>query len=325
MKKRTVLMGADQIVIPLLEWLVGEGTHYFDLVEVVSQPDRPFGRGQRLTNNPLAQRAKDRDIPLYQPEKPTTELVERWKKKKVEIVLVMAYGHLLKKDILNVPEKMLNFHTSLLPKLRGASPIETAIAEGESETGICLMEIVEKMDAGNIFGVEKITIGKKETGGTLREKLGTLAVKVLAKTATAITEGTLTGTPQNDNVATYCRKLQKEDGALDFSCDADTLAHRIQGFTPSPGAHACLEGVKMPFKLRDATALKGGGSATKHGYVSDIGTEGMEIQCGKGRLTIQHLQRHGGKFLPAEAFDRGMPLKGKRFKSVPMTTLLRNT
>ena len=320
--KKTVLMSSDPIAIPLLEWLHTEGKSYFELLEVVSQPDRPSKRGQKIHSNGLAQRAKELGLKLQQPETPNTNLLRAWDRAGTELVLVIAYGHLLGREFFATKRQLLNFHASILPAYRGASPIETAIACGEKKTGVCLTQMTPRMDAGAVCALKTIDIAPEDTGGSLREKLGQLTVKLLEATAKRIVEGKLQYQAQNEKLASYCGKLNRADGQLNFSESAQGLAQRIRALTPSPGCQALLEGQTASFKFREAHALAGT-TAEKNGQVLEVGQAGLLIACGEGLLRVKRLQRSGGKWLAADVFHRGLPLQGKCFASAQMTTLLR--
>ena len=170
-------MGSDAIAVPVLKYLAEEASHRVSVAGVFSQPDRPKGRGKHLQPNPLAAAAQELGLPLLQPEKPGTQEAEWLERHGVRLVFVMAYGHLLRKHLLAAPALgYVNFHASLLPKYRGASPVESAVASGERETGVSLMRIVPKMDAGPVLDMESVAVEPLDTGASVREKLAAATV-----------------------------------------------------------------------------------------------------------------------------------------------------
>lgn len=320
---RIAFLGSDAIALPMLQWLRNEGARLCELALIYAQPDRRQGRGKKLQPNPVAAFAREQGIPLYQPEKPGPEDAARLHNEGITLALVMAYGHILKQDLLDAPTfGCLNFHASVLPKLRGASPIETAVATGESETGVSLMRIIRRMDAGAVAAVERVPISPATTGGSLRQALATACVPLLSQNLPAALSGSLQFTEQDEAAATYCRKLEKADGALDFQAPATVLAARINGLDPWPGCYA--EHHEQRLKLRQAFALPGNASAPP-GTVLDIKAEGIRLACGQGTLQVAQWQRPGGKMLPAQDFARGYQLAvGEQLTSTPMPALLKS-
>jgi len=304
-----VFFGSDPIALPMLEWLRLNGGEAFALAGVVSQPDRPKGRGKKLTPNAIAQWALDHGVELRRPEKPGSDL-EAWLcEKDVALALVMAYGHILKRSLLNTPPRgMVNFHASILPQYRGASPVETAIANGESESGVSLMRIAPKMDAGPVCDVEKVSIEPHETGGSLRGKLSAACAPLVARALPRILAGTAEFVEQDESAATYCRKLTKADGELDFEASARVLANRINGLYPWPGAVCECQGERL--KLGGANPESGHGAP---GEVLSASRDGLVVACGQEAIRIHELQRPGGKMLPAREFLRGFAIEEGTF------------
>lgn len=303
---KIVFMGSDPIALPMLNWLHGNAAaHDASLVAVYSQPDRRRGRGKKLQPNAISAWALQYNIPLLRPEKPTRDTSAWFKAEGIDLVLVMAYGHMLRQHLLDVPPLgFLNFHASLLPKYRGASPVETAVANGESETGVSLMRIIQKMDAGAVCDVERTAIDPLDTGGHLRDKLAAACVPLLDRNLSGLLAGSAHFTEQDDSAATYCRKLEKTDGILDFSQPAEVLAARINGLDPWPGCF-CEHG-DVRLKLRQASAVAS--LAGRPGEVTLADADGVCIASGEGGLLVRQLQRPGGKMLPAGDFLRGYEL-----------------
>jgi methionyl-tRNA formyltransferase len=232
---RLVFFGSDAIALPLLEQLAGEGSALAQVVAVFTQPDRPAGRGQKTEPNAIKRWALARNLPVFQPEKPDEAARAQLAALKADVGLVMAYGHLLRDDFIATPRLgLLNLHTSLLPKYRGASPIQTAIACGERATGVTLMRIVRKLDAGPIADAERVPIHARDTAADIETNLAAACWPLVARTLPKLSGETLALTPQDETQATYCRRLTKDDGVLDFAAPAAVLAARINGLFPWP-------------------------------------------------------------------------------------------
>lgn len=325
-------MGSDPIALPLLDCLHREMGQLFSLRGVFTQPDRPHGRGMKLQANAIKQWAQDKGISILQPEHIGTAELDWLKEQGIELILVMAYGHLLKRDLLALPKyPILNFHASILPRFRGASPINAAIAAGESETGVSLMQIVPALDAGPVFAVEKVALSSTETPATLAQKLALACVPLLRTHLPAVVSGDLQAVPQDKASATYCRILDKHDALLDFRDSAMALERRIRALSPWPGTAvdwlASQEAEPIRLKIGHATALphtstgdnKPGTILPKADFPNH---EGLPVSTGCGVLFFHSLQRPSGKMLKADEFLRGFPLaSGTFFKSEPMRPL----
>lgn len=318
---RLVFLGSDAIALPLLDWLGGEGRSVAQVAAVFTQPDRAVGRGQKVQSNAIKTWAQTRGIEVFQPEKLTEEVRAQLAALQADVGLVMAYGHILRDDFIATPRHgMLNLHTSLLPKYRGASPIQTAVACGERETGVTLMRIVRRLDAGPVADLERVSIGELDTAADVEARLATACVPLVKRGLTALAAGSLALTPQDDHAATYCRKLEKEDGTLDFAEPARVLAARINGLFPWPACSAEILGQIVKIGLADALA---GQSAAMPGEVLGSDADGLLVAAGEGILRFRKLQRPGGRMLPAAEFLRGFPVPaGTRLASRPMRPLL---
>ena len=298
---KIVFLGSDPIALPLLDWLVGEGSSVATVVGVFTQPDRPVGRGQKIQANGIKTWALARGLPLFQPEKLTETARGDLAALGADVALVMAYGHILRDDFIGTPQLgTLNLHASLLPRFRGASPIQTAIASGVSETGVTLMRIVRRLDAGPVADLERVPITPLDTAREIEAKLAAACVPLVARTLPRLREGALKFVEQEEAAATYCRRLEKEDGVLDFGATAAVLAARINGLFPWPACSIELNG--QITKLGLAEALPGSGRA---GEVAGASPEGLLIGTGAGLLRLRRLQRPGGKMLDAAEFLRG--------------------
>jgi methionyl-tRNA formyltransferase len=236
----------------------------------------------------------------------------------------MAYGHLLRDDFLAVPRLgMLNLHTSLLPALRGASPIQTAVALGLRETGVSLMRIVRRLDAGPVADRERVPIGALDTALEIDARLAAACVPLVARSLPALARGELGFAAQDEAVVTHCRKLTKEDGAVDFARPAAELAARINGLFPWPGCSAALGPEVLKFGLADLPDALPPGPPGAPGSVAGSDATGLLVWTGEGLLRLRRLQRPGGRMLPAGEFLRGFSAPpGAMFDSRPMPALL---
>ncbi|MBS0662143.1 MAG: methionyl-tRNA formyltransferase [Verrucomicrobia bacterium] len=301
---RLVFLGSDPIARPLLDRLAGDGREVATVVGVFTQPDRAAGRGQKVVANEIKRWALARGLPVLQPEKITEPVRAALADLQPDVSLVMAYGHILREDFIATPRLgTLNLHTSLLPKYRGASPIQSAVASGETETGVTLMRIVRQLDAGPVAEVERVAIGPGDTALEVEHRLGVACVPLLQRTLPRLRDGCLTFAAQDEAAATFCRRLEKADGALDFRAPARVLAARINGLYPWPACTAAIQGVEVKFGL--AEARDGTGRA---GEV--VGADGgaLHVATGEGVLGVRRLQRPGGRMLPAGEFLRGFPV-----------------
>jgi methionyl-tRNA formyltransferase len=327
---RLVFLGSDPIALPALEWLAGEGSSVAQLVAVFTQPDRPVGRGQKVSANAIKTWALARGLAVFQPEKITEDVRAQLAALASDVALVMAYGHILRDDFIATPRLgTLNLHTSLLPNYRGASPIQTAIASGERETGVTLMRIVRRLDAGPVADAERVAIDRLDTALEVEAKLAAACVPLLARALPRLSEGTLPFVEQDEGAATFCRKLAKEDGALDFAAPAAELAARINGLFPWPACSVEIGGQPVKLGLADVPdtteTLPGGpGAVIAAGEVMGADRDGLLVGTGAGVLRLRRLQRPGGKMLLAPEFLRGFPIaKGTRLPSQAMRPLLK--
>lgn len=320
---KLVFLGSDPIALPMLNWLAGEGSGLAKIAGVFTQPDRPVGRGQKITANEIKTWALDRSIPVFQPEKLTETVRLEFAAMEPDVALVMAYGHILRDDFIGTPRLgTLNLHTSLLPKYRGASPIQTAIACGERETGVSLMRIVRKLDAGPVADVERVAITAVETALDIEAKLASACVPLVARALPRLSGGTLAFAAQDEGAVSHCRKLEKEDGALDFAAPAAVLAARINGLFPWPTCTVEYAGQVLKIGLADH--FDEPGAMELSGEVKGCDSGGLLVATGSGVLRLRRLQRPGGRMLSAVDFLRGCPVPiGTRFPARTMPVLLK--
>jgi methionyl-tRNA formyltransferase len=291
------------------------------LVAVVSQPDRPAGRGQAPTPPAVKVAATELGVRVLQPERlktPETEALLR--ELEADLFVVVAYGRILPQALLDLPRLgPYNVHASLLPKLRGAAPIQWAIIRGEQETGVSIMRMEAGLDTGPVASVRAIPIAETDTAGTLSEKLSELGGELLAATLPAIGDGTVSLTPQDDRAATLAPLLSKTDGRLQFDRPARLVSAHARGVDPWPGATAILDG--DPLRLFDprlpaASSLPA--ASRPPGEVLGLCAEGLAIGCADGPIAFGALQLPGRKRLPAAALLAGRPIPaGTQLCSAP--------
>ena len=302
MKPRVLFFSASEISLPCLSFL--KACTDIDFVGIVTQPGRAKGRGQKFSLNPVAAWSKDQGIPLLEAEKMDNGIYNTLKDWQPDFIFVMAFGHILKKHFLDLPPLgMWNFHTSLLPKLRGASPIQSAILQGETVTGVTLMSMVEKMDACPWIAQGKVAISDTDTTETLSLKLAEKSADLLRDNLTKLLQHHCPSTQQDDVQATYCKKFCKEDGLLEFSNSAQSLACQIRAFHPWPGSYFFKNDERLivhKAHVVDCNSIDEPGQF----YVNLQGTT-LEVTTGKGRLSIDVIQKSGGKALPITDFLRG--------------------
>jgi methionyl-tRNA formyltransferase len=319
---RLVFMGSDPIALPLLDWLAGEGAGCAQVVAVFTQPDRPVGRGQKVTANGIKLWAQAKGIPVHQPDRITEVVRLELAACAADLALVMAYGHILRDDVIATPRLgTFNLHTSLLPAYRGASPIQTAVASGERETGVTYMRIVRQLDAGPSLDAERVAIAPTDTALEVEAKLSAACIPLVGRVLPQIAAGTVIEHPQDASRATFCRRLAKEDGGLDFTAPAAVLAARINGMFPWPACSVEIAGQPVKF-----------GQAIECHVLRDTGSPGevlvgepgrLLVATGQGTLEVLRLQRPGGKMLPAGEFLRGFAIApGTVLPSVSMPSLV---
>ena len=316
---KVAFFGSDPIALPLLNWLRDEASERVELIAIYTQPDRPVGRGQKLRANEIKQWALEHSLPVHQPEKLTNDIRLEFAALCVDVSLVMAYGHILKQDFIDTPRLgTLNFHASLLPHYRGASPIQTAIASGEKTTGISLMRIVKALDAGPVADTETVDIDPQDTAIEVEAKLSAACVPLLSRNLESLIKAELVFSEQEHSAATFCRRLTKSDGGLDLSRPASTLAARINGLFPWPASNVSINGQMVKIGLAESIPGEG-----KEGSILGSDDDALLVGTGSGVLRLCRLQRPGGRMLPARDFLRGFPIEeGTHIESMPMGKLV---
>lgn len=307
--KKVVFFGSDAIALPILETLISAPLRALVRIEAIyTQPDRPSGRGQKIQSNAIAQWARDYNIPLYQPEKLGGEDVARIREIGCDIGLVMAYGHILKQDMLDAPRLgFFNYHASLLPHFRGPAPIEAAIASGDTGTGVTLQRIVPALDQGDVVGSAVIPLDNESTRASLRERISEACTFITIDTLPRIIRGDAENIAQPEKHASYTRKISRADSAIDFSAPARMIAARTRALSPWPGCTFPFNG--MEIKLGHVEAVQVPElSPAEPGTVMAWKKGELLVSTGKDFLQIHSLQRPGGRMLPARDFLIGMKI-----------------
>ncbi len=291
--------------MPTLRGLL-DGPH--EVVGVVSQPDRPSGRGRKLTASPVARLAQEAGVPLHRPEKVgAPDVAAALAESEPDLGVVVAFGQFLPKRIRELPKLgyLINGHASLLPRHRGAAPIAHAILAGDETTGISVMRVEREMDAGAVTLVRETEIGAEETRGELEERMATLCSEAIDAGLDAIAAGTAVWIEQDHGAATEAPKIERRDADLDFEEPADAVARRVRATSPRPGA-SCLRGEETLRILGARSEAEA--CSTRPGQVA-LGEDGRpRIACGEGWLIPTRLQRAGGKPLSTDDFQRGRGL-----------------
>jgi methionyl-tRNA formyltransferase len=299
---RIVFAGTPDFAARALEALLVAG---HDIALVLTQPDRPAGRGMKLHPSAVKAVALGHGLALSQP----ASLKEASARQPIvdahpEVMVVAAYGLLLPQSVLDIPRLgCVNIHASLLPRWRGAAPIQRAIEAGDPETGISLMQMDKGLDTGAILALHPLRIDTSDTAGSLHDRLAGVGAEAIVALMPALAAGTARSVPQDNAAATYAAKIDKEDARLDWRRPARVLERQIRAFDPFPGAATSLAG--EPLKIWGARLDAGAGSP---GEVLSVSGTALRVACGEGALAITALQRAGGKRLPVAAFLAGHPL-----------------
>ena len=322
---RIVFCGTPQFAVPTLKYLLTRSD--FDIVAVITQPDRPSGRGMQVKFSPVKEAALAAGVRLHQPEKiRTAESRESLARLAPDVIVIIAYGQIIPAALLTIPKHgWINLHASLLPKYRGAAPINWAIAHGETRTGLTSMRIDAGMDTGDVLLQETMDIGPTETMPQLAARMAEAGAPLMADTLRHIAAGTITPRPQQHDAATYAPLLKKEDGKIDWSRTATEIYNRMRAFTPWPGAFTMLRGrtcqiVGEPVSKERSAAKSvrfesAGPAATGAPGTIRKTRDGLFVACGGAtELRVLSVKREGGKLLDAMEFSSGVQLtEGERF------------
>jgi methionyl-tRNA formyltransferase len=301
---RTIFMGTPDFALQTLQGLVDAGCN---LIAVYTQPDRPKGRGKQLAAPPIKELALRHDIPVYQPLKlRQPEAVAELEAFAPDLIVVVAYGQILPKSVLDIPRYgCINVHASLLPRYRGAAPINKAIIDGETETGITTMYMDIGLDTGDMLVKKTLSIGPQETAGELHDRLAVLGRETMEETLQQLCAGTLQRQVQDNDQSTYAAMMKKEDGRINWNRPAVEVHNQIRGLDPWPGAYTSLNGELLKLARTSPEITTG----DKPGSIISTDNNGVRIACGTGSLLVRELQLAGRKRLPAADFLRGCPLE----------------
>ena len=302
---RILFMGTPEFAVASLRRLVEDG---HEICGVFTQPDKPKNRGHKMTFSPVKEYALTQNLPVYQPLKMRDGEAEALVKQLApELIVVAAYGKILPEEILNTPPYgSINVHSSLLPKYRGAAPINWAILDGEAETGVSIMYMAKELDAGDVILQKTTPIGEQEDAQALTARLAELGAQALSEAVEALRNGTASRTPQDASRQTYASMLSREMSPIDWNRTARQINCQVRGLIPWPCATTELAGQR--FKIYE-TAL-GRETAAAPGTVLSAGKQGIEVACGDGRsLYLTQLQAEGGKRMAAAAYLLGHPME----------------
>ena len=303
---RIVFMGTPDFSVPALKALVEAG---HEVAAVVTQPDRPRGRGKELQMTPVKVQALAYGIPVYQPEKvKDPAFVEILRNLQPEVIVVIAFGQILSRDILDLPPYgCINIHASLLPKYRGAAPIQWAVIDGEKETGVTTMMMDVGLDTGDMLEKTIIPLDPKETGGSLFDKLSQAGGPLILSTLEKLKAGTAVRTPQTDEDSTYAKMLTKSLGQIDWSMEAAAIERLIRGLDPWPSAYTFVHGKTV--KIWDADVLKESSDGAAPGQIIRTDPHSLIVAAGEALLSIRELQLEGKKRMDVETFLRGYTIE----------------
>lgn len=321
---RILFWGTPDFAVPPLRALLGEG---HDVIGVVTQPDKPRGRSRtQLDPSPVKVVALEEGLPVLQPLKPRgDEFLQQVRELAPDISVVVAYGHILPKAVIDLPPRgTLNIHASLLPVLRGAAPIQASILEGHAETGVTIMQMVPALDAGDMLHVLRVPIGPETTYGELHDLLAEMGALAIVQALTLIEAGASRAVPQDEARSTYAPKIERQMARLDFSQAADRVSRVARAFDPRPGAFATLHGADVKcFGARvvgDGTdaALDEPTQASPPGTVRTADDAGLLVRCRVGAVRFMDVQPSGKPRMTAAAWARGRGVRpGDQFDAVP--------
>jgi methionyl-tRNA formyltransferase len=300
---RTIFMGTPDFALQTLQGLIDAGCN---MVGVYTQPDRPKGRGKQLAAPPVKELALQYNLPVYQPVKlRQPEAVAELEALAPDLIVVVAYGQILPKSVLDIPAHgCINVHASLLPSYRGAAPINKAIIDGERETGITTMYMDVGLDTGDMLIKKSLLIGPEETAGELHDRLASLGRETMEETLQQLCAGTLQREVQDDAQSSYASMMKKEDGRIDWSRSSLEIHNHVRGLDPWPGAYTSLGGELLKLARTSPDAADGG----KAGTIVSADSDGVRVACGRGTLLVKELQLAGRKRLAAGDFLRGCNL-----------------
>ena len=296
-----VFMGTPEFALPTLEKIYNSS---HSILSVITQPDRPKGRGQKQVDSPIKKFALENNLPILQPATVNTkEFIASLLENRPDYIIVVAFGQILSETLLKVPKQFcINLHSSLLPKYRGAAPINRAILNGETRSGVTTMIMDKGMDTGDILLVDETPIEQNDDAQCLHDKLSEQGGKLVLETLSRLQKNDLLPTPQNSDLASYAPKLKKEESLIDWKIDAESIFNKIRGLSPWPGTHTLYNGKRLAI-LKGEIVL--GESSDRPGHVERITDTGIEVGTGKNRLKITELKLEGKKAMQVKSFLSG--------------------
>ena len=304
-RKRIIFAGTPDFSVPPLRALLASS---HPVVAVYTQPDRPAGRGRKLSPSPVKEVALDAGIPVYQPvnfkdPKAVDDLVAL----DADLMVVVAYGLLLPKAVLDAPRVgCVNIHASVLPRWRGAAPIQRAVLAGDAESGVTIMRMEEGLDTGPMYLIARTPLAADETGGSLHDRLSVIGAEALMEALPGILDGSLAAEPQDDNLACYAKKLDKGEATIDWSRAAADIERQVRAFNPWPVAQTMFEDANL--RIWRAHAISGVGGTP--GMVMNATRQGIDIATGDGLLRVTELQLPGKRAMPARDFINAHSIQG---------------
>lgn len=303
---KIIFMGTPDFSVPTLEALLASE---HEVAAVVTQPDKPKGRGKEIHISPVKECALKHNIPVYQPIRARDEaFIEEMRALHPDAMVVIAFGQILPKSLLKLPKYgCINIHASLLPKYRGAAPIQWAVINGDEETGITTMLMDVEMDTGDMLEKTVVRLNPDETGGSLFDRLSLLGGDLILSTLNKLEKGEITPQPQEHEKATYVKKISKSMGDIDWTMDAVSIERLVRGLNPWPSAFTRLNGKML--KIWEARVLEDPKKQAPCGSVISADADGLKVQTGKGILCITSLQIEGKKRMDTAAFLRGYPVE----------------
>lgn len=300
---KIVYMGTPDFAVPPLAALVENG---YEVTAVITQPDKPKGRGKTLMPTPVKEEALKHEIPVYQPAKVRDpEFLETLQKLEPDMIIVAAFGQIIPKVILDMPKYgCINIHASLLPKYRGAAPIQQAVIDGEKESGVTIMKMGTGLDTGDMISQAVVELREDETGGSLFDRLAETGAELLIRTIPSIENGTAVYTKQPEESPTpYAAMITKQMGLLDFSKSAVVLERLVRGMNPWPSAYTFLNNKTL--KVWKCSVESGSCGKDVPGTITDVDKKGIHVACGEGTLILEDVQLEGKKRMETDAFLRG--------------------
>lgn len=293
-------MGTPEFAVPTLQALID----HHEVIGVVTQPDKQRGRGKKVQFPPVKEKAVEYNIPVYQPVRAKEEaFIETLRQLNPDVIVVVAYGQILPESILNIPKYgCINVHGSLLPKYRGAAPIQWAVLDGEEKTGITTMFMEKGLDTGDMLDKVEVVLDPKETAGTLHDKLMEAGSDLLLETLKKLEAGTAVRTKQDDSKSCYAKMLSKEMGKIDFTKSANEIERLIRGMNPWPSAYTSMSGKTM--KIWDADVVEYQGNE-KPGTIVDVTKDSILVATGENALALKEIQLAGKKRMQVQAFLLG--------------------